>query len=156
MSNKKGFTLIELLVVIAIIGILASVVLASLNSARSKGSDVAIRANLANIRAQAALYYDANNTYGSSVQCRVNVDGTTSGCSGVFNTKANGGVLDGFKAAVAITSTQAFGITNSAGDAWSAAANLKSGGYYCVDSAGSGKTITGTTGGSAQSWTVCP
>jgi prepilin-type N-terminal cleavage/methylation domain-containing protein len=65
MRRQKGFTLIELLVVIAIIGILTSVVLASLNSARDKGGDAAVKSNLANLRSQAALYYDDNgNTFG--------------------------------------------------------------------------------------------
>ena len=48
---------------IAIIGILSSVVLASLNSARSKGADAAIESNLANTRAQAELVYDGANSY---------------------------------------------------------------------------------------------
>ena len=57
MQKNKGFTLIELLVVIAIIGILASVVLASLSSARVKGADSSVKANLNSIRAEAEIYY---------------------------------------------------------------------------------------------------
>jgi len=61
--NKKGFTLIELLVVIAIIGILSSVVLSSLNSARQKARDAQRVSNLTQIRTALEMYYHDNGSY---------------------------------------------------------------------------------------------
>jgi len=64
MRNKqKGFTLIELLVVIAIIGILSSVVLASLNTARQKGRDARRISDVKQTQLALELYYDSNQTY---------------------------------------------------------------------------------------------
>ena len=54
-GKSRGFTLIELLVVIAIIGILSSVVLASLNSARAKGRDSRRVSDLKQMANQVAL-----------------------------------------------------------------------------------------------------
>ena len=57
----RGFTLIELLVVIAIIGILASVVLASLNAARTKANDARRLSDIRSIATAIELYANDNN-----------------------------------------------------------------------------------------------
>jgi len=62
-QDSKGFTLIELLVVIAIIGILSSVVLASLNSARTKGRDAKRVADIRQMQVALELYFDSYRQY---------------------------------------------------------------------------------------------
>jgi len=66
---NRGFTLIELLVVIAIIGILAGIVLASLNSARGGANDAKVQEQLSGFRSAAEVYYGSNGGYsdGSAV-----------------------------------------------------------------------------------------
>jgi len=62
-KKKRGFTLIELLVVIAIIGILATIVIVNVNTARNKAKDAVVKADIEGIRNVAEMYYTSNNTY---------------------------------------------------------------------------------------------
>ena len=156
MSMKKytnrGFTLIELLVVIAIIGILSSVVLASLNTARSKGGDAAVKGNLTGIRAQAELYQDTNGNYGTeSILCT----------GGIFTADTN--IKQAIDAAVAAgggaalcKSSEATAATGNA-SSWAVSVPLKSNTAlkFCVDSTGNATTTAnGATTPSALSGTT--
>lgn len=62
-QSKKGFTLIELLVVIAIIGVLASILLVSVNSIRSRGRDTKRVGDVRSLTQALEQYYDAIGQY---------------------------------------------------------------------------------------------
>ena len=139
-NYTKGFTLIELLIVIAIIGVLSSVVMTAMGTAKSKGIDAAIKGDTHGIYPQAAIIYDTTGSY--ATVC-VDVDVTT---------------------ALNAAGTVGGGVTTecqSSASAWAIEAPLKalnqfssnSGqDYWCMDSVGVKKIVDGVLGVA----TVCP
>ncbi len=65
--RELGFTLIELLVVISIIGLLATLITANLNAARSRSRDAVRKADLKNIQTALRIYYNDNGAYPGSL-----------------------------------------------------------------------------------------
>jgi len=62
-KNKKGFTLIELLVVIAIIGLLSTLAVVSLTSARKKARDSKRVADMKQLQTAMEMFYNTYGTY---------------------------------------------------------------------------------------------
>jgi type IV pilus assembly protein PilA len=160
MKNKlnQGFTLIELLVVIAIIGVLSSVVLASLNTARGKGADSSIKANLANARAQAELFYADNGEVYSGTANVCSSTATSGGTKSVQGFITAAASIYGYTTVAADFLSTKIGNTTTAtchGTAtrWAAEVPLKTGGMWCVDSDGTSKYNAGTGLGAASDTT---
>jgi len=138
----RGFTLIELLVVIAIIGVLASVVLVSLQSARKKGGDSRVISDVQQMRTHAESTYNGTNYNAAmdvnTADAAANI-ATGAGLedTGVPNTLAtdafdNGGVLFAKTTATNVTAYSIYGALPSTG-------NTR---YFCIASDGSTRQST--------------
>ena len=145
--SQKGFTLIELLVVIAIIGILSSVVLASLNTARSKGKDASAQGSLSSVRNQAEIYYGTSNNYGAATTVTVAIDPTTvptvtagpGFCSADVQTLS---LLRAVSANAASVANCAVGVSGQSWIAYVKLGTQTAPANYCVDSTGFAGTRT--------------
>lgn len=154
----RGFSLIEILMVMAIVGILATVVMVSIGSARTKGVDAGTKENLHTIRNQAELRHSNLGTYGTAVA----VQGTAITAAPAYNAAgANFFISDqqANRALVAALSGggsgyYAIGVN---GQSWAVAIATKSvTGYWCVDVQGTGKVVaSGALGGGAAA-AACP
>jgi prepilin-type N-terminal cleavage/methylation domain-containing protein len=149
---KKGFTLVEIIVVIAIIGILAAIVLASLGTARNKGSDAKIQEQMNSLRNAAESYFTTHSNYGSAGVAATNCttgDMTTDAATGFANIVATSSWPDGISPTCVNNSTATDDA--SAYAAWHALTDGTS--YWCADSTGVSKLEASAPVSTA---TACP
>jgi prepilin-type N-terminal cleavage/methylation domain-containing protein len=140
-SNQKGFTLIELLVVIAIIGLLSTLAVVALNSARAKSRDAKRIADVKEIQTALELYYADNNAYPVAAGITLGIPAesglSSSGFCGTGGTACSGTTYMGLvpAAPTAADGTCASGFSSTAYVYTAPAGGASYGIAYCLGSA---------------------
>lgn len=140
--RARGFTLIELLVVIAIIGILSSIVIASLNTTRSKGKDAALKESAAQWANLMALNLVEYGGYAELRSGWVNLQGacdTPAKFGGIYASQAAAICANMYANAADIIpgGTQRILVTGpGSGATFSIMVALNNGKWYCLGSSG--------------------
>ena len=157
LKATPGFTLIELLVVIAIIGLLSSIVLASLGAARSKAADAAIQADLVGVRSSAEIYYSSKGDYAPNFLrglCPSSVQTSMFGGAGLYTAPqifsaikaaaAQGAIIAPFDQTVCAANSTSYAVAVALKTQPDPTNNPK---YFCVDSTGATIIVTDTGSG---------
>lgn len=146
LDYRRGLTLVELLISITIIGILAIIIISSLNNSRVRAYDARVKEQLSRFRSSAELYYSNQvpDGYTPAVSlCTLGMFADVDPLNG-----SPGRYLDFTGINPAVTT-----VCQSISDAYAIKASLPSGGYFCVDSKGMAKVYSGVIGGTV---TQCP
>jgi prepilin-type N-terminal cleavage/methylation domain-containing protein len=148
---SRGFTLIELLVVIAIIGILASIVLVSLNSARNKGKDTRIVSDVTQVRTQIEAEALADGNYAAGTGKCIGAANTLN-VTDAGNCKTLSADADANSGLTANTTLNVVTPAVSSGQVTTYAVYGKlstASTYYCVDSTGKTNSANSNNTGAA-------
>jgi prepilin-type N-terminal cleavage/methylation domain-containing protein len=176
--KTKGFTLIELLVVIAIIGILASVVLVSLQSARARGKDTRVISGVQQLRVLMESNhngYNYSNAFIAAGAASVYIgNGTTNFATILSDISSNAPAGHSASTTISgsntvtgqpVTTSALVVVTNGTASnvgTWSPVPSsyaiwgqLSSGAYFCLDSLGNSKSNSVATPGTTAADSFC-